>query len=140
MHESRRILICEDNPAMGELLRFTMKHEGLDVTLARTGTEALRRIESERFDVVITDYQMPGATGEDVCRSIRSRAEYDDVSVVMYTAKGFELSAEELRAKYRIARLINKPFSPRAMVRLVHALLDGRPVPALAYGALDEAV
>jgi CheY-like chemotaxis protein len=134
MSEQASLLICEDNFSMAALLRFTLEQEGYQVTIARTGTDALQLIQANAYDLVVTDFQMPGANGEDVCRTVRASELNTRIPLVMYTAKGFELSADELKAQFQISALINKPFSPRAMVRLVRSLLteDGNRCEAVA--------
>lgn len=65
------ILVVEDSRTQAEFLRHILETEGYDVTLAADGTEAIRRIEAGRPDIVLTDVMMPGMDGYDLCRRIK---------------------------------------------------------------------
>ena len=78
-----RVLIVEDRPSVLKLMA-TILGDGYDVTSATDGETALRLIESEDFDVVLTDIRMPGATGFEVLRAVKDRA--PNSCVVMITA------------------------------------------------------
>jgi DNA-binding NtrC family response regulator len=78
-----RVLVVEDRPSVLKLIA-TILERGYDVTGAVDGSTALSLIEAEAFEVVLTDIRMPGATGFDVLRAVRSRA--PRTSVVMITA------------------------------------------------------
>ena len=65
------ILIAEDDRVMSDVIRFNLERAGHQTTVARSGTEAWQMLQTQPFDLLITDYQMPGMTGEDVCRAIR---------------------------------------------------------------------
>jgi CheY-like chemotaxis protein len=117
------ILIAEDNLVMANVLRFNLERAGFQVTLARTGTEAIAAATTKAFDLVITDYQMPGANGEEVCHAVRSSPLNSGVPLVLCTAKGFELDGEQLKSHLQISALLSKPFSPVGVIRLVSDLL-----------------
>ena len=78
-----RVLVIEDRPSVLKLM-VSVLEGGYDVTTASEGATALSLIGSETFDVVLTDVRMPGATGFDVLRAIRNRAQ--GPQVVMMTA------------------------------------------------------
>jgi DNA-binding NtrC family response regulator len=78
-----RVLIAEDRPSVLELIA-TILERGYDVTRAIDGATALSLIEAERFEAVLTDIRMPGASGFEVLRAVRRRA--PATSVVMITA------------------------------------------------------
>jgi CheY-like chemotaxis protein len=112
---------------MANVLKFNLERTGLQVTLARTGTEAIEAAGNQQFDVIITDYQMPGANGEEVCQAVRASTLNRDVPLVLCTAKGYELDSDKLKASYGISMLLSKPFSPMAVTKLVKDLLAGTP-------------
>ncbi len=64
-----RILVVEDDPDIREALGEILVDEGYDVVAARCGDEGLRRLHSERFDVVVSDYSLPGRTGTAMLRA-----------------------------------------------------------------------
>lgn len=113
-----RVLIVDDEPRMRSLLALHLK-QSFDVETASSGEEALRRIQSERFDAVVLDILMPGLDGREVCRRIRGSSA---VPVLMLTAlAGVE---EKLEAFDRGADdYLTKPFDPRELVARVEALM-----------------
>ncbi len=117
------ILVVEDEPNIVESLSFLMKKAGFVVRVARDGDTAVRTIESEAPDLVLLDIMMPRRDGYDVCRTIRANPDWDDVRIIMLSAKGRDLDRRkglELGAD----DYITKPFSTRAIVERVQEILD----------------
>lgn len=117
--ETRRILIVEDEQQTRSVVEAYLEREGYWVTAVGDGGSALEAFEARPYDGVVLDLNLPGISGEDVCRRIR---DVSDVPIIMLTAKGAE---EE-----RIAGLdlgaddyLVKPFSPRELVARLRALL-----------------
>jgi CheY-like chemotaxis protein len=67
----KRILITEDDDSVRQTLRLLLVADGCAVTEARTGEEALDRLKRERFDLVITDFEMPGLSGSELAVIIK---------------------------------------------------------------------
>lgn len=135
---TRRVLVVEDEKSIREVVVAYLEKEGFWVTSAGDGIKAIDAFDRSRFDLVVLDLMLPGASGEEVCRTIR---ESSDVPIIMLTAKGDEAD--------RIAGLglgaddyLVKPFSPRELVARVRALLRRANVgeepqrDRLEYGAL----
>lgn len=118
MGTRNRILVAEDNRVMGKVIKFNLERSGFDVTLVHDGNAALNRLEVDKFDLVITDYQMPHASGDDVCRYVRFDSADTSIPVVLVSAKGIELQSSELIGPDRFSRVIYKPFSPREIVKV----------------------
>src|SRR4029450_9002771 len=84
---SGRALVVEDEPNIRELVNLHLGLEGLTVTTAVDGEEALRYATSEPFDVVVLDLMLPKIDGVTVCRAIRRQSTNGDVPILMLTAK-----------------------------------------------------
>ncbi len=114
-----RVLIAEDDAAMRGGLTEILEGEGYDVVAAADGAVALDRWTADRADFVLLDIMMPGRSGYDVCREIRSRDR--DVPIMFLSAKteeidkvlGLELGADDF---------IMKPFGMRELVARVRAI------------------
>src|SRR6187200_522449 len=103
----RRALVVEDEPHIRELVTLHLGLEGLHVTESGAGDDAIRRIESESFDVVVLDLMLPRVDGLTVCRAIRREPKNADVPILMLTAKreesdkvlGLETGADDYLSK-----------------------------------------
>lgn len=124
MEESKkRILIAEDNRVLADVIRFNLERGGFEVTLAYDGDAAIDKLRDDRFDLLITDYQMPIADGAELCRFVQRCEHLTGMPIIMCSAKGLELNTEQLHDEWNISRLLHKPFSVREMISLVHSLL-----------------
>jgi two-component system, OmpR family, KDP operon response regulator KdpE len=84
---SAKILIVDDEPQIRRVLRTTLISQGYTVAEARTGDEALEQIRNERPDLILLDVNMPGISGLETCREIRSSS---DIPIIMLTVRGSE--------------------------------------------------
>ena len=109
-----RVLVADDEPSIRQLLAATLAPQGYEVTAARDGDEAKRLLEREPFEVVITDYQMPGLNGIDVLRFAKLMNE--DCRVVVITGRDGP-GIQEKAIAYGAADYIQKPFSLDAINR-----------------------
>ncbi len=124
---TQRILLCDDEIHILRAAEFKLKRAGYDVRIAGDGQEGWELIEQEKPDIIITDCQMPRLDGLGLVKRVRENPDTQDIPVLMLTAKGFELSEEELAAQWQVKRLISKPFSPRELLAIVQEVL-GEPV------------
>jgi DNA-binding response OmpR family regulator len=114
-----KILIADDDRDLLELIGFALTQAGFLVLKAADGAAALRMFEAEAPDLLVLDINMPGATGFQVCESVRARS---SVPVMMLTVRSEEedlVKALELGAD----DYLTKPFSPRTLLARVRALL-----------------
>jgi len=119
----KRIVICDDEIHILRAAEFKLSRAGYDVRTAGDGEEAWELIETELPDILITDYQMPRLDGFGLCRRVRENAHTRELPVLMLTAKGFELSHEELAEKWNVIGVIAKPFSPRELLQTVEKIV-----------------
>ncbi len=120
--ESRRVLVVENDPDVAALIAYQLTREGYRVETAATGTEALGAVVREIPDMVVLDRVLPGFSGDEVLKALRSEAATNAVPILVLTAKrgqedrieGFELGADDY---------LTKPFSPRELVLRVNAIL-----------------
>lgn len=83
-----KILIADDDLISRELLRSTLEEAGFTVVMAHDGEEAMRIFERERIRFVITDWEMPGMSGLELCRQLRRRSHHGYVYIILVTARG----------------------------------------------------
>jgi CheY-like chemotaxis protein len=122
MITSKKILVAEDNTVLGDVIRFNLQRAGFDVTIARDGEKASDLLAEQPFDILVTDYEMPGLNGEELCEYARKSLQLSDLKIVMCTAKGYELKRDQLQAKFNIESFLHKPFSMRDLTKLLESL------------------
>ena len=116
---SSLILVVDDEPKIVRLARDYLEKNGFRVVTAADGPSALAMARREKPDLIVLDLLLPGMDGREVCRILRNES---DVPIIMLTALsdesdqivGLEIGADDY---------IVKPFSPRALVARVRALL-----------------
>lgn len=120
--EGKKILIVDDEPDILEILSYNLRKEGYIVETANNGQEGLKKVAEVMPDLVILDIMMPEMDGVEVCRTIRSKREFDNTMVAFLTAREEDYS--------QIAALdvggddyITKPIKPRVLMSRVNALM-----------------
>lgn len=124
MHQTKKILLAEDNLALGNVVKFNLERAGFTVSYARNGKIAWEMIQDELFDLLITDQQMPEMNGVDLCRNIREDLGDFETPIFMLTAKGLELDRQMLREELGITNTFAKPFSPKSLVKSIEELFS----------------
>jgi two-component system response regulator RegX3 len=117
-----RVLVVEDEESFSDALSYMLGREGFDAVVAATGPDALAEFDRGGADIVLLDLMLPGLSGTEVCRALRSRS---NVPIIMLTAKdgeidkvvGLELGADDY---------VTKPYSARELVARIRAVLRRR--------------
>ncbi len=118
------IVIADDDPDILLLVQTRLERFGYQVVTARTGEEALEAITRFRPDVAVLDVRMPGMTGIDVIRHVRSDPDLHDLPIILLTASA---SGADVEVGYQAGATdyIPKPFSPQDLRARVEILLGG---------------
>lgn len=119
---SARILIVEDEEPLTLLLRYNLEAEGYKVETIARGDEADTRLKEGVPDLLVLDWMLPGLSGIELCRRLRSRPETRALPIIMLTARGEE--SERVRGLATGADdYIVKPFSVPELLARLRALL-----------------
>ncbi|APT88174.1 XRE family transcriptional regulator [Corynebacterium frankenforstense DSM 45800] len=113
------ILIVEDEESLADPLAFLLNKEGFETVIAGDGPTALEEFEANDIDIVLLDLMLPGMSGTDVCKQLRTTS---NVPVIMVTARdseidkvvGLELGADDY---------VTKPYSSRELIARIRAVL-----------------
>lgn len=116
------LLLVEDERSLREPLAFLLEREGYQVTMAKDGPQAVEAFDRHHPDLILLDLMLPGFSGTEVCRQIRTRS---SVPIIMLTAKdsevdivvGLELGADDY---------VTKPYSSRELLARIRAVLRRR--------------
>ncbi|CAM4020070.1 response regulator transcription factor [Smaragdicoccus niigatensis] len=131
------VLIVEDESSLADPLAFLLRKEGFETTVVNDGPSALAEFERSGADIVLLDLMLPGMSGTDVCKQLRSKS---SVPVIMVTARdseidkvvGLELGADDY---------VTKPYSSRELIARIRAVLrrgaDNEAEPVSETGVLS---
>lgn len=122
---NKTILIADDEKNILISLEFLMKREGYKVITAHDGQEAIDAIFREQPDLVLLDVMMPKKTGFDVCQEVRADPKFQDIPILMLTAKGRETDIAKGLALGANDYVI-KPFSTRELAQKVRDILESQ--------------
>jgi two-component system phosphate regulon response regulator PhoB len=122
-----RVLIVEDEEPLSLILRYNLEAEGYEVDACARGDEADTRLKESPPDLLLLDWMLPGLSGIELCRRLRTRPETERLPVIMLTARGEE--SERIRGLSTGADdYVVKPFSvPELMARVRAMLRRSRP-------------
>ena len=116
----RSVLVVEDEREISELVCLHLRDAGFEAEAVFSGTQALRTLTNQVFDLVVLDIGLPGVDGLEICRQIRSSESY--TPILMLTARTTELD-RVLGLELGADDYITKPFSVRELVARVKAVL-----------------
>ncbi|HEX5761994.1 MAG TPA: response regulator transcription factor [Solirubrobacterales bacterium] len=120
---SGRILIADDEPSVRDSVGYALAQEGFEVTSAADGDEATEIVnDGVPYDLLILDIMMPGPSGLDICREVRSRSA---VPIILLTAKDAEID-KVVGLEVGADDYVTKPFSVRELLGRVRAQLRRR--------------
>lgn len=124
---NKQILLCDDDIHILKAAEFKFKRAGYDVVCAGDGEEAWQLIQQHVPGLVITDCQMPHLDGIGLVERIRGSEPTCELPVIMLTAKGYELSKNDLQGRLGVVAVLTKPFSPRQLFARAEEILDDSP-------------
>lgn len=119
-----RVLIAEDEESIVASLEFLMRRSGYETRIARDGVQAIACLGEFRPNVILLDIMLPGRSGFDVCRAVRTDPALNATRVLMLTAKGGSRDEDRGLAAGADAYM-TKPFSTHELVERVRSLLEG---------------
>ena len=136
-----KILLVEDERSLTDVLAYNLERDGYEVFVAHEGKEGLRKAQTILPDVVILDLMLPGMSGLDICKELKSNPKTANLPVLMLTSKseesdqivGFAVGADDY---------VTNPFSTKVLLQRIKALLRRKQAPEvpdaelLAFGKI----
>jgi DNA-binding response OmpR family regulator len=115
---AKRILVVDDDEMVLMALDELLRPEGYDVQVVSSGSEALKRLDENGYDLLLLDVIMPEMDGFELCRKIRGKDAYRETPIVFLTAKSRE--EDRVRGLEAGASLfLSKPISPEKLLGIV---------------------
>jgi two-component system phosphate regulon response regulator PhoB len=123
-----KVLVVEDERSLTDVLTYNLEREGYEPFVAHDGNDGLRKAQTVLPDVIILDLMLPGITGLDICKDLKSSPKTASIPIIMLTAKseesdqivGFAVGADDY---------VTKPFSTKVLLQRVKALLRRKATP-----------
>lgn len=117
-----RVLLAEDDPMVAGVVVEILTDLGFQSVMAPSGPEAIAAVKSSpRFDLVITDISMPGATGRELCAAVRDR--YPTLPVLYVTGYDAADLLSDVDSDAHLG-ILQKPFGPRGLEKAIAALVN----------------
>jgi len=114
-----RALVAEDDRALADIIRMALSRAQFQVTVAHDGRKALQLAEASRFDVIVSDFQMPRLDGQQLLSGVRAGGASQEALLILCSAKSYELDTEALREQLKLAAVFFKPFSLGELVATI---------------------
>ena len=119
------ILVVEDEPAIQELISYSLRQAKHTVSSTKNAEEALKIINDALPDLVLLDWMLPGMSGAEFARMLRRTARTKNIPIIMLTARADE-SDKVTGLENGADDYITKPFSPRELLARIKAVLRRR--------------
>jgi len=116
------ILVADDDPSVGALLKITLERAGYRVVPAFDGEDALAKAKSVRPDLVVLDVMMPGVDGYHVAQDLANEPDLPSPKIIILTSRTEERD-RQISAQLGVDAFITKPFEPDDLVKTVQRLL-----------------
>jgi two-component system chemotaxis response regulator CheY len=119
---SKTILAVDDSGSLRQMVVFSLKAAGYQVTEAVDGQDGLEKAKHHTFDLVLTDQNMPRMDGLSLIRALRKMANYQHVPILMLTTE----SSDDMKSKGRAAGAngwLVKPFDPQRLIEVVKKVI-----------------
>jgi len=122
----KKILLIDDDIDFVEATKIILESKSYDVAVAHDGKEGLKKVNTERPNLIILDVMMPEIDGYEVCAKLKSDPQYEHIPVLLLTAVGEAISSTkytlEMGMKLEADDYIPKPVEPAALVERVENL------------------
>ena len=120
--QTKKILIVDNDPNFGLALELLFAQNGYQVEVARTGEEALDRMNAYRPHLLLVEARLPYRSGFEICQIVRTRREWQPVRIILMTANERQLEPAKARGLGADACII-KPFSTKELIETTNTLL-----------------
>jgi len=118
-----KVLIVDDIKENLYLLETLLKGSGFDVESAANGVEALEKLHTNGFNMIISDILMPVMDGFQLCRKVKKNEELKNIPLIFYTATYTDKKDEEFALKLGAAKYIRKPAEPYELIKIIQGII-----------------
>ena len=116
------ILAVDDSASMRQMVAFTLKNAGYDVTDAVDGQDALEKANTRDFDLVLTDQNMPGLDGIGLTKKLRGQPKFKNTPILILTTESSDQMKQAGRAAGATGWIV-KPFDPAKLIEVINKVV-----------------
>ena len=120
---AKKILVVDDERHIVRLVQVNLERAGYEILTAYDGVEALEKVKSESPDMVVLDVMMPRMDGFEVLKNLQADPSYQDIPVIMLTAKAQDADIFKGWAS-GVSSYLTKPFNPRELLVFVERIFQ----------------
>ncbi len=124
MAQGRKVLAVDDERHIVRLIQVNLERAGYQVSTAFDGTEALKKVEADKPDLIVLDVMMPKMDGFEVLKRLQANPESREIPIVMLTAKAQDADVFRGWAS-GVSAYLTKPFNPLELITFVKRILSG---------------
>jgi len=119
---AKRIMTVDDSPSIRQMIALTLGDAGYEVIEARDGAEALRKLENERVDMLVTDLNMPTLNGIQLVQEVRKQPSLRFLPIILLTTEDSGTWKQEGK-RAGASGWITKPFKPQQLLSVIRMVL-----------------
>jgi two-component system, chemotaxis family, chemotaxis protein CheY len=119
---AKTIMTADDSASVRQMVSFTLKDAGYDVTEAVDGKDALNKLDGSNVNMLITDLNMPNMDGIQLIREVRGQQQFRFMPIIMLTTESQDSKKQEGRSAGATGWIV-KPFKPEQLVSVVKKVL-----------------
>ncbi len=119
-----KILIVDDNKVNLYLLEILLTKKGYEVKSTLNGAEALKKLRSEQFDLIISDILMPVMDGFQLCREVKGDDDLKDIPFVFYTSTYTDEKDKNFALKLGASKFLRKPTEPDKFIGIIQKMME----------------
>ena len=121
----KTILVVDDEPDLTDMLRIKLSRAGYRVRIATTGSEALAALTTEKPDLIVLDVMIPPPDGYKVCRILKASRDFQDIPIIMLSAKGMR---DDVSKGYAAGAdsYLTKPIKARELLKKIAEVLSDK--------------
>jgi two-component system, chemotaxis family, chemotaxis protein CheY len=116
---NRTALVVDDSFTMRNMVSLSLKEENFDVTVAEDGVDALKQAKGKKFDVIITDINMPNMNGLELIEKLRAIDNFKFTPILVLTTEGGDDKKKEGK-RLGATGWIVKPFNPQTLITVIN--------------------
>ena len=125
MNKKEKILVLDDDPDIGMMIKMMLEYKGYSVTVSERAEQAHEILKNDEFDLVIMDMLLSGVNGTDLCSEFKKDSSIADIPIIMISAHP---NAKDICLQAGADEFISKPFDMHDILSKIDRLINNQPV------------